>query len=331
MRRHLLQIVALLAAFVTAAQAQVDPRIAYTSFEGSSDNLYVANDNGSSRFLVYKANKVRLEGIDMAPVDPLDPTLRRIAFVQAGVLKVVRFRVLASSVSVLGVTVIDAVGAPYQGAAFVDFSPDGSQLLYTKRTPNVNGTSATDIHLVAAAGGSSKLLWTAALSGSSSITAVRWTGPGRFVFPVRVGSLQTMVQATLDVNNDVIDVPEPLFSDEDAFFLANNIHGIEDFDVARTRPALLFTSGTPPGASTRTFVEYTMPAEGVPGSFAIRRTNAGGMRSHFSTGDTHIVFMRLSPRLSNVYEYVSRIDVGAPATTVNLTSKGSMGFVDTRP
>jgi hypothetical protein len=332
MQRHCLLLAVSLAAGSTLAQAAIDPQLAYTAYEGMYDNLYVANADGSNRFVVYKADKVRVTRIDMAPVDPLDPTLRRVAFTEAGVLKVVSFRLLANSVSVLGTTTLDAAGAPYQGAGLLDFSPDGSQLLYVKNTPNANGTGPTDIHLVSVAGGASKLLWTAGLSGGYIVTGVRWTGPGRFAFLFSTTSfVQTVAEATLDVNNDVAAPPVALFTDEDTFFAANNLYGVEDFDVARTRPALVFTTGTPPSSTARTIVEYTLPTQSDPGGFAIRRTNAGGYYSHFASGDTRIVFLRASTRFNNVFEYVARIDVAAPATTTNLTAKGSFGSVDTRP
>ena len=167
---------AVYASSAALAQTAFDPKIAYTSYEGNADNLYVANSDGSNRFIVYKVGKVRLGAIDMAPVDAADPGLRKIAFTQSGVLKMVRFRVFAAGPSVLDVTSLDAVGAPYQGAILPDFSPDGSKLVYIKKTPTINGTEPTDIYIVSASGTGSKLVWSATLSGGTYISSVRWTG-----------------------------------------------------------------------------------------------------------------------------------------------------------
>jgi len=107
---------AALASMTTLAQTTYDPKIAYTSFEKNADNLYVANADGSKRVSVYKISKARLGEIDMAPVDPLDPTTRKIAFTQAGVLRLLRFKVLPTSITALSVVTLDAVGAPNSGA-----------------------------------------------------------------------------------------------------------------------------------------------------------------------------------------------------------------------
>ena len=287
---------AILASMTTLAQTTYDPKIAYTSFEKNADNLYVANADGSKRVSVYKISKARLGAIDMAPVDPLDPTARKIAFTQAGVLKLLRFKVLPTSIAALSVVTLDSVGAPYQGANFPDFSPDGSKILYIKNTPNSNGTSPTDVYLISSDGTNKKLLWRAALSGgtgSTVILQVRWTGSSEFAFMLD-GSLSTndIRRAFLDSNNNVVDLPLPLFTAVDQFFIDNYLFGIEDFDVARTRKSLIFTTGTPPSSSVRTIVEYALPDGSIPGAFSIRRSNSGGWKSHFSSDDSHILYLR---------------------------------------
>jgi hypothetical protein len=331
MRRSIALLAVALAAASSLAQAAVDPQIAYTNFAGKDDSLYVANADGSSRFVVYKASKVRLGGIDMAPVDPLDPSLRRVAFVEAGVLKVVRFRLLATSISVLGVTTVDAIGAPYQGAMAPDFSPDGSALVYVKYTPGEHGTVPSAIHLSSVAGGGSKLLWTAGLSGGWAVTQVRWTAADRFAFILEQTGGQAMVQATLDVNNDVSTPPEILFTSQDAAFVANDLHGIEDFDVARTRSSLVFTTGTKPVTGTRSIAEFTPPAEGAPGGFTVRLSNAGGVRAHFATGDTHILFLRLKAGSYTEADSIRRFAVDPPGPVVSLTTRSAHRQLDTRP
>ncbi len=328
---------AVLASMSTLAQTTYDPKIAYTSFEKNADNLYVANADGSKRVSVYKIGKARFGAIDLAPVDPSAPTIRKIAFTQGGVLKMLRFKVLPTSITYLDLVTLDSVGAPHQGSHFLDFSPDGSKILYIKSTTNANLTRPTDVYLISSDGTNKKLLWTASLSGRPTILQARWTGSNEFAFLLAGGSpyVNDIRRAFLDSNSDVdvTRMPESMFTDDDQFFIDNYLFGVEDFDVARTRNSIIFSTGTPPSSSVRTIVEYALPDGAIPGAFSIRRSNSGGMKSHFSNDDTQILFLRLVPgtytNFDIVYSFNALDPIGTPVSLAS--SRGLFGTLDSLP
>ena len=78
--RPTLRFLALATAFALSAAANAanyDPRIAYTSYEGKGDGIYLANADGSLKVLVHKTNKTIINGLDF--------TAGRVAFTESGV------------------------------------------------------------------------------------------------------------------------------------------------------------------------------------------------------------------------------------------------------
>lgn len=300
-----------------------DPKIAFTSYQGNADNLYLANEDGSNPVSIYRANKVRLDAIDMAPVNVATPGAGRIAFSQSGVLKILTYQVSAGGITATGLTTLDAAGAPYEGANDPDFSPDGSKILYTRKT----GGIPTEIRLIPAAGGTPKVLWTAASAASQYIKQPRWLDASEFAF-IRGGGLaySTDVQlASLDASDNVVSPTTTLFTSADSFFSSNGLGGFEDFDVARTRASLLITV-TAGAGNYRAFVEYNR----LDGSF-LRRVSDNGWRGHFTSSDAYILYLHGSTRTFNVYDYVYRFDTNPPNNTIQLTSKSQFGYADSRP
>ena len=322
--------IALLLTTAAAWGQSYNPKIAYTKYEGTSDNLYLANADGSSPVIVYRANRVRLGGIDIAPTNATTPAVGRIAFIQSGVLKILSYTVSATGITATVPTVLDSTGAPYQGAKNPDFAPDGSKILYARDT--LPGPPlATEIRLIPSDGGTTppKVLY----SSSGFIGLARWAGVSDFVFDDHSGSPapSEIRLASLDANDNLVSVPLTKFTTGDPALLlavgggANT--GIEDFDIARTRPSLIFTTGNSLGGTGnyRDFVEYNM----ATGAFTKRFSN-NGWRVHFSSDDSYLFYLHGSPRTYNVYDYVYRFDTNS-GNTIQLTSKTQYGYVDTHP
>ncbi len=325
---RLIASIALLCATTAAWGQTYNPKIAYSKFEGSADNLYLANADGSSPVIVYRSNKVRLGGIDIAPTNAATPAVGRIAFIQSGVLKVLSYTVSTSGISATVPTTLDSSGAPYQGAKNPDFSPDGSRILYARDT--LPGPPlATEIRLIPSAGGAPKVLY----RSSGFIGLVRWLGSTDFVFDDHSGSPapSEIRLATLDANDYLVSVPSTMFSTGDAALLSavggGTNTGIEDFDIARTKPSLIFTTGNSRSGTGnyRDFVEFDM----VSGAFHKHFSN-NGWRVHFSSDDAYLVYLHGSTRTYNVYDYVNRFDP-ISGNTIPLSSKSQYGYADTKP
>ena len=317
----------------SAAWAQAySPKIAYTGFASNAGNLYLANADGSNSAIVYKANKVRLGAIDLAPANAAAPSAGRVAFVESGILKVLGYTVSASGIHVTAVTTLDATGAPYQGAGDPDFSPDGSQLLYTRAEFSVlfQGVVPTEVRLIPATGGTSALLVRKA-DTSLYITHPRWLraeagmGPA-FVYmlgrPTAQPSTMDVRLAFLDAGNAVVEPPTTLFNLSSPGFPGQ---GVEDMDVARTRNGLLLSvnlSSSTGGGST--FVEYDIDA----GSFVTRATGER-WRGHFSAGDARIISVDRGKGYGPG-AYVWSQDV-ATGLVKAIAKKGAYDYTDAQP
>jgi hypothetical protein len=89
---------------------------------------------------------------------------------------------------------------------------------------------------------------------------------------------------------------------------------ISELDVARTRNSILVTLHYP---TTMRVVEYDLDT----GEFA---DHVPGMRGHFSSDDSKIVYVDLDR------DYVHSFDI-ASRTTVRLTKRGDFRWTDARP
>lgn len=320
MKRFIASIALLFIATAAWGQAY-NPQIAYTKFEGGSDNIYLANADGTKPVIVYKAYKVRLDGIDIDPTSTA--ASGRIAFLQSGALKVLSYTVSPTGITATSPTTL-ATGAPYQGER-LDFSPDGSKIIYTKFTSPP--PALTDIRLILADGSDTAKR----LHSSRSISGVRWIGPKDFVFITDLGfSFPTEIQlASLDAGDNLVSSPATMFTSTDAALLkevGGSVDvGIEDVDVARTRAALIFTTGGPGPGNYRHFVEYNM----LTGDFTKHFSN-NGWRAHFSNDDAYIFYLHGSTRTYNVYDAVYRFDTNS-RSTIKLASKGQFGYADSKP
>lgn len=327
MKRIIVSLAFLLATTAALGQAY-NPKIAYTRYEGNADNLYLANADGSYPVIVYKANKVRLGGIDIAPANSATlPWVGRIAFVQSGVLKILSYTVSATGITATAPTILDSTGAPYLGANHPDFSPNGSKILYTRFTSSELPRPA-EVRLISAdVGGIPKIVY----SHSHFIGMARWIGTTDFAFNTDLGPSNSseIYLATLDANDSLALPPSTMFTSGDPRLLLETGGldiGIEDFDVARTKPSLLFSTGTASGGSNRYFIEYDM----LTGAYTPHLSLINGRRPHFSSDDAYIFFLRVSPRSFNVLEYVDRFDTNSKSI-IRLTTKGQFGYADSKP
>ena len=217
------------------------------------DNIYVANANGTNPVSVYRSNKVRLDAIDMAPINPATPTIRRIAFSQSGVLKVLSYEVLPGGIRTIGVTTLDSFGAPYQGADDPDFSPDGSKILYMRRPTPREWLCAARLNspccILRQPLPQSALHSTQARSPSHQAAPV--AGRKRICFPARRLVLQLTLSSWLfgcqlrsrRAPVSLAHLRRPVL------FLLRFYHSFAYFDVARTLASLLLRACPTPETS----------------------------------------------------------------------------------
>lgn len=331
MKRSLIAAALLVACAMASAQTY-NPKIAYTGFASNAGNLYLANADGSNAVIVYKANKVRLGAIDLAPVSAAAPSTGRVAFVESGILKVLGYTVSASAIHVTGVTTLDATGAPYQGAGDPDFSPDGNQLLYTRAEFSTlfQGVVPTEIRLIPATGGPSALLVRKADS-SLYITHPRWLraeagmGPA-FVYmlgrPAGEPSTMDVRLAFLDAGNAVVEPPTTLFNLSSPGFPGQ---GVEDMDVARTGNGLLLSvNRTSSAGGGSSFVEYDIDAD----SFVTRAVGER-WRGHFSAGDARIISVDRGKGYGpGAYVWSQEVATGVVKA---IAKKGAYDYTDAQP
>jgi len=161
-----------------ALAANYDPRIAWTSFEGKGDVIYLANADGSLKVAVYKTNKTTITGLDLGA--------GRVAFTEAGVLKVFSYSVTSSGITATAPTTLDATGAPFQGAAQPDFSPDGNHVLYLRwvQDPLTGNGQWKEIRVIPTNGSAPpKVLVTASqLADRWHMVSPRWPSGNGFAF-----------------------------------------------------------------------------------------------------------------------------------------------------
>lgn len=303
MYRLIASLALLLAATAASGQTAYNPTVAYTQLAGSTTYLYLANGDGSHAVRVASSAN-GFGGIDFAPGGG------RIAFSDRVGLKVMAYTASNTGIVVNSVTVL--VAGSYLGAP--DFSSDGSRILYNN-TQFSNG--ANGIYAVPATGGTSVFLHEGSAYGQN-----RWLRPTNFgnafafvktVTAPNVPAIYEIWTVLLDANDNVVSAGPVLSTTSQAF------KGIEDFDTARTRDALLITANYP---TTIRIVEFDLH------SYAVSDKAGGTHRVHYSADDSRIVSTDLHYLGSK--EYVTSLD---PLTgfITRLTKAGNYGSIDARP
>jgi hypothetical protein len=278
-----------------AAQSAYDPAISYTQAQGRTTYLYVANADGSHAVRIASSNG-NINGADFAPGGG------RIAYTGSDGLRVVSYTASNAGVVVTGTTtLVTGTVSP------ADFSADGTRLLYTQNS---------SIRAVPAAGGASVQLYSALNLGIA-----RWLRPAdmgnafAFLAAVPHGANQPVDYelrvVMLDGTDQVTGVATVLSTTTQAF------KGIEDFDVARTRNALLLTANFP---TTMRFLDYDL------GTAQLVDRGGGGSRCHYDASDGAIVYREAVKGGS----YVDRLDL-VTGVLSHLTAKGDFNGIDARP
>lgn len=301
--RSLVFAFALLATTSAWAQTFYDPTVAYTLAAGRATYLYLANGDGSHAVSVANSSS-GITGIDFAPGGG------RIAFSDQRV----GVKVFGYTASNSGITLNGSVQLLDPGSTSgPDFSSDGSRILYYK---GATQTSPGGIYAIASAGGTPVFLY----PGAGVITQ-RWLRPTTNgdafavlkLLSVNGQSVYEIWTVQLDANDQVVSAGSVLSTASQVF------KGIEDFDTARTRDALLITADYP---TTNRVVELDLQ------SLAIKDVAGPTFRVHYSANDSQIVSRDL-PHLGSK-EYVTSLEIGTGFIT-RLTKAGNFGAVDTRP
>lgn len=307
MKRLIVSLALLLAATAAWGQTAYDPTVAYANLEGRTTNLYLANADGTHVVRVASSAK-GINGIDFAPGGG------RIAFHD----RAAGITVLSYTASNAGIKV-DTVKVVAKGPAYStpDFSSDGSRILYYAAAAAGNlYPNAPGIYVVPAAGGNSVFLHRGSDQGS-----FRWLRPASFgnafaflkLYPVNGQSIYEIWTVLLDGNDQFLSAGPLLSTANQAF------NGIEDFDTARTRDALLITANYP---TTIGVVEFDLV------TYAITPVAGPTYKVHYSADDSRIVSTDLHYLGSK--EYVTSLDLGTGLIT-RLTKAGNFGSVDARP
>jgi hypothetical protein len=278
-----------------AAQTAYDPAISFTQAQGKSVSLYVANADGSHAVRVASSNG-NITGADFAPGGG------RIAYSGSDGVRVVSYSASNSGV-VVNATSTLATGT----ASSPDFSSDGTRVLYYQ-----NG----GYRAVPAGGGASMLLhsdvglgvchWLRAadMGNAFAYLDMSSSGPNQpVIYEVKI--------VLLDGTDHVTSVSTVVTTATQAF------GAIDDFDVARTRNALLLTANYP---TTVRFVDYDI------GTAQLVDRGGNGFRGHYDATDAAIVY-REDVKGGN---FVDRLDLGSGVAT-RLTAKGNYGAIDARP
>lgn len=326
MTLRMLALAAVLAASAGANAANYDPRIAWTSYEGKGDTIYLANADGSLKVAVYKTNKTIISGLDLGD--------GRVAFTESGVLKVFSYTVTANGIVASAPVALDTAGAPDQGAARPDFSPDGSRLLYLRwvQNPVYANSGYQEIRVVASDGSAPpKVLVTAAdITDTRNMVSPRWLNGNEFAFGRGGGSpyWSSVMLASLDAGMNLTAPPLQLFANTDPAFTSEGLVGWEDFDISHTSPSIVLSCNTArTGFPPRAFMQYDL----IEGTFN-KRFSDYGWNGHFQAGDTSIVYNHLPTSGGSVGNAVYRW-VAATNRSTAISGKGGQAvrYVDARP
>lgn len=193
-----------------------------------------------------------------------------------------------------------------------DFSADGSRVIYYNY---LTQASSGGVYAIPASGGAPVLLFVGPGSSPRWLRQASYASAFVFMkhFPVGSSDVYELWMVQLDGSDNVISADRVLSTASQAF------KGIEDFDVARTRDALLITANYP---TTIRVVEFDLH------SYAVSDKAGGTYRVHYSANDSRIVSTDLHSLGSK--EYVTSLDPGTGFVT-RLTKAGNFGAVDARP
>lgn len=294
--RHLF-IAAMLSAASLSSWAQAySPAIAYTKSTGNTFSIYLANADGSRAVAVY-TSRTGIWAIDLAPGGG------RVAISQADGLRVLSYTASNAGITVNGISRLDS-----SPVGRIDFSPDGSKILYTN-------LGANEIRVVSAAGGpSTPLLW--GTPGSSSLQEVAWL-PSGTSFVYTVGDAASLTTALRGADVDGAGNVTPWIGS--LLVTGSGVNEIVSISTARTRDSVLMRLAD--GSGPIGLVECPVVL-GACGSLQTRVP--GGEEGRFSSDDSSIVYVDFDTG------FVSRYTIGTN-TTVRLTKRGSFGKVDTLP
>ena len=250
----------------TLAQTAYDPKVAYTQVAGSTIYVVLANDDGSHAVRL-TAGVRNINGLD------LSPSGKQIAFSDSQGLKVVSFTASDAGIRKDAEQLLVS-NALYGGSAYApDFSFDGGRLVYLTSA----NTSPNTIRAVTFPGGVQVMAYACYLCD-----APRWLRPTsageRFVYSRRPNS------ATQEIWTALINADGSVTAGIALTTASQPFVGIEDFDVARTRNALLITANYP---TTIRIVDFDL-ATG-----ALTQKAGFGFRVHYSADDARIIFRDL--------------------------------------
>ena len=285
----------LLATAAAWAQTTYNPKIAYTQVaSGKSLHLYLANSDGTHAVRV--TTSVNINSVDFAPGGG------RIAFSDNHGIKVMNYT--ASNAGIAASVPQLLVAGTYLSSP--DFSPDGSRIMY--HDPFGGGVKAislapasTPVALYSGCGWSR---WLRTVDMGNAFACYKSiTGPN-------VPGVYEIWVVLLDADFNLTSAGRVLSTETQAF------KGISEFDVARTRNALLMVVSYP---TTTQIVEFDIVTGLVTDKDA-------GTRVHYSADDSRIIF--ISPHLASG-DYVSSLDSAGLVT--RLTKKGSYGTTDAQP
>jgi Tol biopolymer transport system component len=283
------------------AQTAYDPAIAYTQAQGRSTHLYVANADGSHAVRI-ASTTYSINGADFAPGGG------RIAFTGTEGLRVVQYTATNSGVTVNGNTLL-AAGT----IGLSDFSADGSRLLYYQIG---NTTASSGFRVIPAGGGTPVLVHAAVADGHCHWLRSQEMG-NAFAYLAAVGHGPN-VPVDYEIRVVLMDESDQVTSVSTVLTTANQaFKAISDFDIARTRNALVVAANFPTALRILDYDIGTMQLADLGGS---------GTRVHYNANDSAVVFREQVKGGS----YVSRLDLASGMTT-RLTAKGDFVPADARP
>jgi hypothetical protein len=293
-RRLALSAGLLLALAPRADAATYDPQIAYSVAGGRNMTLYLANADGSRAVAVLTARLI--SDIDLSPAG------NQVAFADTQGVKVVNFTATNSGITASAPVLLRA------GGVSPDFSADGTRILF-------RDVPTQSVAIVPSGGGASVPLY------PSDCGQPRWVreaslGKG-FVCKANNyhdGTMDMEMWLVLLDANDGIASADMVFTTATQAF-----KGIEDFDVARTRDALVmsvnYLAPTPPGA-----IEYDLATGTITPRGAARRV-------HYSAGDARMLY--ITPHQASG-DYVRSVNL-ATGAVITHTKKGDYNSLDARP